>query len=425
MMAFLLAAVQHGITEQSIIDAVLDAKYRGCAIYEHVHAHDDSRACIERQIARAKDKARQHGSMHDTATLEMVQVSEVAMRPVRWVWPRRIARGKVTIISGLPFLGKSLISTDISARITSGLAWPDGAGQASIGNVVLLSAEDAIEDTIKPRLVLAGANTERVRVLKMVKEANEARRLFKLQTDLEMLGDEIARIGDVELVVIDPVSAYMGEKEGNSITTFRPVLAQLMEFAERADVAVLIIHHPPKTADKVINAFSGSLAFIAAPRFGFLVVKEAESERRLLLSVGSNNDQAAEGVGFYVGGEDVELTEDTERGERRVGAIRAGKIEWDPEPVMTTVNEALRDAQHEGRDRHAKRSEAIALLDELLPPGGECEATELTAKAQAHGIGLGMLKKVKKELGITSAKDGFDDRWLWRRPRRARRAPER
>ena len=98
---------------------------------------------------------------------------------------------------------------------------------------------------------------------------------------------------------------------------------------------MLIIDHPPKTADKAINAFSGSLAFIAAPRFGFLVVKEAESERRLLLSVGSNNDQAAEGVGFYVGGEDVELTEDTERGERRVGAIRAGKIEWDPEPVMS------------------------------------------------------------------------------------------
>jgi hypothetical protein len=417
--AFLIAALNKRIADETLIAACLNPAFQGCAIYEHIHKHSDPRACIVRQIERAKAKIGTMGS-EPGATLEVVRLSEVEMKPIRWVWPRRLARGKVTIISGLPFTGKSTIGTDAAARISRGLDWPDGSGQAPLGNAVLLSAEDAIDDTIKPRVVAAGGDPERITAIKMVKEANEARRLFKLQTDLEMLGDLIADIGNVELVVIDPVSAYMGEKEGASITSFRPVLAQLMDFAERTDVGVLIIHHPPKSADKAINAFSGSLAFIAAPRFGFLAIKEAESERRLLLSVGSNNDEDAPGIGFYVVNEDVQLTQDTERGRRRAGAIRTGRIEWDREPVMTTVNEALREAQSDGRDRRAKRSEALAFLDEMLPPGRERDADELLEIARARGIKDSTLKNAKKELGITSGKSGFDDRWLWRRPRGAR-----
>lgn len=99
------------------------------------------------------------------AALNVVCAAAVEPEEVDWVWRRRLARGKMTLIGGDPGTGKSQISTDIAARITMGSEWPDG-GDVPLGSTVILSAEDAMADTIVPRLMAAGADRSRVHVVK-------------------------------------------------------------------------------------------------------------------------------------------------------------------------------------------------------------------------------------------------------------------
>lgn len=89
--------------------------------------------------------------------LKMVCVGDVDMTEVEWLWEGRLARGKVTIISGDPGFGKSQLATDMAAVISRGARWPD-RGRAAKGSVILLSAEDDLSDTVRPRLEAAGAD---------------------------------------------------------------------------------------------------------------------------------------------------------------------------------------------------------------------------------------------------------------------------
>src|SRR5262249_31793181 len=151
---------------------------------------------------------------------------------------------------GLPDEGKGLTLSDITARITRGALWPCGEGQAPLGNVVLLSAEDDIADTIVPRLIAADADLKRVTILKMVREA-DTERMFSLITDLAALRQKVIEIGGVLMVIIDPVTAYLGIGKVDSFraTDVRAVLGLLKEFAETLRVSVLGIMHFNKKID--------------------------------------------------------------------------------------------------------------------------------------------------------------------------------
>src|SRR5262249_38270399 len=94
-------------------------------------------------------------------------LSEVQPERVEWLWPGRIARGKITIVDGDPGRGRSVLTVDMAARITTGRAWPDGAG-CPRGGVVVMSAEDGLADTIRPRLDAAGADSSKVVALELV-----------------------------------------------------------------------------------------------------------------------------------------------------------------------------------------------------------------------------------------------------------------
>ncbi len=143
-------------------------------------------------------------------SLAFVCAADVDPESVDWVWPGRLARGKLTIIAGDPSMGKSQISMAVAARLSTGTQWPDG-GRARRGSTIVLSAEDAMSDTISPRLVAAGADRKRVHVLKSVRTEKGKRRSFSLQEDLAALGEKIGELGDVALVIIDPITSYMGE----------------------------------------------------------------------------------------------------------------------------------------------------------------------------------------------------------------------
>jgi Bifunctional DNA primase/polymerase, N-terminal/AAA domain len=334
-----------------------------------------------------------------------VNLADVTPQPVSWLWSGRLAVGKVTIIAGDPGLGKSQASIDIAARLSCAAMWPDG-GRAPCGRTLLLSAEDSLDDTVRPRAEAAGADLARITALTATVEQGGKRRTFNLQADLDRLAVFMRTLPDVICIVVDPITAYMGMIDSHRTTDVRAVLAPLADFAAAHHVAVLAISHPPKAAPaKAMHAVTGSLAFVAFARMVFIAVEEPDSDRRLLLPVKNNLGALAPGLGFR-------LAQRTTS-----GAIVASHVEWDSAPVHMTAGEALAAADDAAKDAGALH-EAKAFLVTELADGARLVA-ELQALAEKLGISQRTLERAKKLLGIRSERHGglaHSGGWEWSLP---------
>lgn len=348
------------------------------------------------------------GKAANAVTLVWDCMAEVDPEPVDWIWSGRLARGKLTLVAGDPGLGKSQISLDVAARITTGSQFPDGDA-APAGSVLVLTAEDAAKDTVRPRLEAAGADLGRVHRLKTAMYQGGAT-TFSLQNDLAALGEKLNQVGDVTLVIIDPVTSYMGSKiDLHRVTDVRAVLEPLAAWAEDHHVAVLGITHPPKNAPpKALHAIVGSIAYVAAARLVFLAVEEPETERRLFLAVKNNLAPLAPGLGYS-------LTQTI------IGkGIVASHVTWDSAPVTVSANEALA-ATNGGHNR--AMSEAKDFLREELADGPR-GAQDIKKAAQAAGLSWATIRRAQENLGIKPRKTGLDGGWQWQLPEDAHRRPE-
>src|SRR5262249_20799613 len=131
--------------------------------------------------------------------LVFVSLADVKAKDVAWVWEERIPRGKLSLIAGMPDVNKSTLLLDLFARITGNGKAPANEGMLPRGDVVLLTAEDDLEDTVKPRFQLAGGDPNRMRVITMVKpeDQNYPVRYFDLTRDIARLEDGLKEFGNV------------------------------------------------------------------------------------------------------------------------------------------------------------------------------------------------------------------------------------
>jgi hypothetical protein len=174
--------------------------------------------------------------------LLMTCAADVTPEPVRWLWPGRIAEGKQVIIGGEPGQGKSNLGTYIAAAISTAGLWPCGEGRAPLGDVLIFSAEDGKEDTIVPRLMAAGADLKRVHIVTAIKqEDDKGHRSFNLKEDLDALERALKERPGIRLVIMDPVSSYMGKADTHVNAEVRGVLEPIGELAARMRVAFLSI----------------------------------------------------------------------------------------------------------------------------------------------------------------------------------------
>ena len=119
--------------------------------------------------------------------LTLIRASKVAEHGVVWVWPGLIPVGKVTLIVGDPGLGKSLLTTMMAAKVSTGGAWPVFGGGAPCGDAIILSGEDDPNDTIVPRLRTAGADRDRVHILSPVVNTDDGSKLFSISENMPAL----------------------------------------------------------------------------------------------------------------------------------------------------------------------------------------------------------------------------------------------
>ncbi len=331
-------------------------------------------------------------------------LSTIDAEAIRWHWPGVVALGKVTLIAGDPGLGKSLITADMTARTTGGIPWPDGCGTPETGSVIFASAEDDPSDTIRPRMEAAGADVSRVHILSTITEIDDEgeirERGFSLKRDIHRLSLEVERIGDCKLIVIDPVSAYLGGVDSHKNAELRELLAPLSDLAARHRVAVVAVSHLNKAqGGNVLYRIAGSLAFVAAARAGWIVVKDQSDESRRLVLPAKNNLAPDDAGGFAY----RVTTEQTNVGEVPV-------VDWEPERVDVSALDAM-DTEEERTAREEAEEFIISMLN-----NGEDEAKKIVSAAKAAGIASRTLDRAKSRLRIKSERDGFGGKWRWHLP---------
>lgn len=335
-----------------------------------------------------------------------VRLSDVQAVPVEWLMPNRIPLGKITLLAGFAKQGKSFMTMDLAARVSSGDLIPCGGGECFVrGSVVLLSAEDDLDDTVKPRLVAAGADTDKIFALTTVRQADGSLGPFDLSY-IPHLERAISRAGDTRLVIIDPITHYVGGKiDDHKVAQLRSVLGPLKDLASRAKVAMLIVSHLNKgSGTNALHRVIGSSAYTALARANWLVARDPKDpKRRLFLDAGTNLAEDPKGLAYRING---------------------GRIEWEDTAVDMNANEAL-EADAETKKKEArpaapanKGQEAFEWLAEILAHG-DVPSEEIFDKGNACGFRKNMLYEAKEKLGIKARREGFGGagRWFWGLPR--------
>ena len=337
---------------------------------------------------------------HETGIISL-KASDVRVKPLDWLWPNVLAKGKIVMIAGNPSLGKSQVSLYIASIVSKGGEWPISGEITEKGSVLILSAEDGDDDTIVPRLIANSADLEKIYLIQAVTEMNKERSL-NLEKDIDKLKKLCIKLGDVSLVVIDPISAYLGKIDSNKNTDVRATLAPLASLAEELNISVLCISHLNKAKNgDALSRVSGSIAFTALSRASFLVAKRNENpERKLMLPLKNNLSKETAGFAYTL--------EETEIGQ----GISISKVSWESEPVIADPDEIL----GMGSTSKNPKSERVVEFLETLLAHGETSQTYISEKAQEEGISRKQLENAKKKIGVLSRKKGYQGQWFWSLP---------
>jgi putative DNA primase/helicase len=344
-----------------------------------------------------------HVSM--TPTVELIRAADLTPERVEWHWDGWLAASKLHILGGAPGTGKTTLALSIAAAVSTGGRWPDGT-RAPAGNVVIWSGEDGPADTLVPRLMLQGANLDRVFFVSDVRHG-DMRRAFDPAVDMQALKEIMQKIGDVRLLVIDPVvSAVAGDSHKN--TEVRRSLQPIVDLAAKTNCAVLGITHFSKgtSGRDPVERLTGSLAFGALARVVWVAAKREDDDQalgvRLLLRAKSN-------IGPDTGGFEYVLHE---ADLPQHPGIRASGVKWGAQ-LNGSARELLSAAETSYEDSDGgSLSEAKQFLRDLLSEGPV--ATKMI-KAEADGAGHSWMsiRHAKTALGVDVRKSGMEGPWVW------------
>jgi hypothetical protein len=317
-------------------------------------------------------------------------VSNVTAERVSWLWHARVPRGKLVDLAGDPGVGKSTLLLDLGARITRGSPLPDGQRPKGAADVLILSAEDGVADTIQPRLAAAGADLSRAHVLTAVEGDDGLPRPWALPEDLDLLEVEIRRVS-AALVIIDPVSAFLSAAiDAHKDHSVRRALHPLAQVADRTGAAVVMVRHLTKSeGGKAIYRAGGSIAFTAAARVGLLVAKDPGNEDVRVVAISKSNLEAEAPALSY------RLVGDEERG--------CATVAW--EGATTHTADQLLAVPADEEERNAL-TEATGWIRDFLEAGPR-QVTEVRKKARDYGVAPRTLQRAAKQAGVISWRKGF------------------
>lgn len=354
---------------------------------------------MDKKALDAFDKASLHsqvvsdyfseGDIH-SLTVNLLPASSVKVRPVEWLWNGWLARGKLHVFAGTAGTGKTTIALGLAAIVSTGGRFPDGT-LCPKGSVLIWSGEDAIDDTLVPRLIASGADLSKIHFIRDTTLANFEKGSFDPATHVDALARAAHDMPDLGLLILDPiVNAVAGDSHKNG--EVRRALQPVVEFGERLNCAVLGITHFSKgTQGKdPLERVTGSLAFGALARVVLATarVKEWDNTRRIFCRAKSN-------IGDDSGGFEYGLTQSD------IGnAIFASHILWG-EAIEGSARELLAEP-----DSYDEGTDCAQLIAELLA-GGRMPAKEVERECEKAGFNKNQVRRAREKLKIKPHREGY------------------
>ena len=301
-------------------------------------------------------------------TVKIIRMSDVELTPVEWLWKPYLPFGKLSVLQGNPGEGKTYFAMHLAAACTNGKLLPNMERMEPF-NVIYQTAEDGLGDTVKPRLIEAGADLDRVLVID--------------DSDVQLtLSDERIEKAIIEnnarLVIIDPIQAYLGaDVDMNRANEVRPIFMRLGQVAQRTGCAILLIGHLNKAAGmQSLQRGLGSIDIAAAVRSVMFIGKlKHDPTMRILTHEKSSLAPPGASLAFSLG---------DESGFRWVG-------EYD-----ITADEMLSGIEPQ---RETKTQQAKDLICALLAGGRQVFSEDIDKAALERGIPGRTVRAAKRELG--------------------------
>jgi hypothetical protein len=397
------AGVEGRLTTIGFTGAVFEMQIDGIKDVSDLHRIDPAE--FDQAFCKAMEKARRIGETpipNAPVPLFTQCMADIEMKPVTWLWKDRLPLGKLAVIAGEPGLGKSRLALSIAATTSKGGYWPGNEGVCEKGEVLILNFEDDPADTTVPRLTAEDADLSAIHQLIAVPD-EKGHRAFDLSRDTERLAKYLELHPRMRLVIVDPITACMGQTDSHKNAEVRAALHPLASVAQQFGVCVLAITHLNKgTGMKAMHRVTGSIAFTAAARVVFAVARDEmdpEGKRRLFVPIKNNlgNDQS----GLSYGTEVVHISSE----------IVAPRIVWG-DVVTITADEALAPPPDEER---GAMEEACEFLTTLLSEG-PVAAEKVKREARNAGVAPTTLKRSKRALKVKAAKTGMREGWEWSLP---------
>ena len=326
----------------------------------------------------------------------VVTMSDVEEEETQWLWWPYIALGTVCILDGDPGVGKTLLMTQLAASISLGHPLPDQQGVPCLPTggpapTLLLSMEDSLTRTLKPRLVAAGADCTKIHALTSWCDAQGQEQIFTFE-HLPFLEEAIQTYSPL-LVVIDPVTAYMGKTDIHRANEVQALMGKLTRLAERSNCAVVCIRHPAKPGQhigKAIHRGLGSVGFIGTARTALFAESHPTDPAKALLGQTKNNMERHGRTQFFT----------KERGHFQWGGV-------------SRISAEMLGGSGRGPDPQAGL-EALFWLEHRLAGDLPWPATDIQEEADAEGLSKKLLFSASKRLGVI--KKQLSGGWTWRLP---------
>jgi hypothetical protein len=352
---------------------------------------------IQRNIFRNQEPNNYSANEDKRLTVNLISASAVKIKPIEWLWKGWLAKGKLHVFAGMAGTGKTTIALGLAATVSKGGRFPDGS-LCPKGSVLIWSGEDAIDDTLTPRLIASGAELNKIAFVRDTTLTNFEKASFDPANHMDGLVRAARDMPDLALLILDPiVNAVAGDSHKNG--EVRRSLQPIVEFGEKLNCAVLGITHFSKgtQSKEPLERVTGSLAFGALARLVLATakIKDGDNTKHIFCRAKSN-------IGEDSGGFEYDLKQ-TDIG----NLIYTSHIQWG-QAVEGSARELLSDADEEEMD-------CAQLLEDFLADGMRPAKEVFQACADA-GFSKDQTNRAKRKLGIKPHKSSFGGGWYWDLP---------
>ena len=342
---------------------------------------------------------------YERRSLVLTRAADIVVRPVRWLWEKRVPLGALTLVGGRENIGKSTLCYQLAADITHGRM--EGDFYHSPKAVIIVATEDSWAHTIVPRLLGAGANLDLIYRVGVQTVAGIEGTL-NLPLDLPDMEDLVEKVG-AGAIILDPLLSRLDAGlDSHKDADVRRALEPLVAFADRARVAIFgVIHVNKGTSMDPLTMLMASRAFSAVSRAVLFVASDPDQERLRVLGLPKHNlGPEMPDLAFTIEGRKVADTDE--------GPVWTGCLSW-MGVSERSLDEVIRGVSKSSKDR-PERQEAAAWLRDYLSAHKVMSSAQVKADARKAGYGPATVKRARAKIGARVTHGGFPHTTFWSAP---------